>query len=432
MNNEKRMIAIIIVTIIFITIGYETLASTPSTPSYNTEQDCRTCHGNDTANRHHLLAVNNTYNCLNCHPVQWDTSNQSFSVQVTRNCLVCHVGKNHTQVHHIQFAAQGLYGCTDCHRVLFDNTTGQYYTELIHDCPVCHSTTTGKVTFPWNITPTPTPIPTPIPTPNPAPNAPTGLHNPIECSTCHTTPITEETCYQCHNNSNNSYHGINITYQFTIRNDSFSGMGKDYYNNSNTRHDITDADQYNSSTRLECTDCHSAHKADRNNVTIDPDTRAPFNKTMTHPGTGETVMDSVTFCIKCHDNTWPSPNVIGPSVIMNISKSYLELTSKGDEHGAASGKNNSRLIGPYNGTPSSNVPPMPCSDCHDPHGGKGIYHLKTLTDQYGKNITITSNNINNHTVAHWCSNCHYNPMNQLDGTRDNCLRSGCHIHGKKF
>ncbi len=527
MINEKSTVAIIIIitTLISIVVNVYGLGA-----SYNTEQDCRTCHGNDTANRHHMLAVQGVYNCINCHPVNWNTVTQSFEVNITRDCLVCHVDKNHTEIHHIKFAATGLYQCQDCHRTLYNADTGQYYTELITDCPVCHNTTNGKVVFPWTInqTPTPTPIPTPGQTTitswgnnktyndslsltinvgesvnfnvtadqpidiwnwyldeinqnnnydnftifwtasgtitikanatniNGASNtviwnvkvldptnpfAPTGLHNAISCDTCHPNGYAqipqEDICYQCHNDSRNSYNGINITYQFTIRNDSFGGMGTSYYNKVNTRHDISDQDQINSSTKLECTNCHSTHNASRQNITIDPDTGENFNKTMIHPGTKENVSDSVTFCLKCHDNTWPSnltwtSNVIGPSIIMNITSVYMDASNKGDEHGLGSGRNNSRLIGPYNGTPSSNVPPMPCTDCHDSHGGKGIYHLKTLTDQYGKNITITSDNINNHTVAHWCSNCHFNPMNQLDGTRGNCLKSGCHIHGKKF
>lgn len=429
MTNETRMIVIITIVLASVAIGYGTLTSVPS---YDTETDCRSCHGNTTVDRHHLLAANNTYNCINCHPVNWSAENQSFNVEVIRNCLICHVGKNHTEIHHTKFAATGLYQCMDCHRILWDDQNQTWYPEIIRDCPVCHSTIIPI------ITPTPTPNPTPIATPSPDPNAPTGLHRSIECITCHGTQKTEEDiCYQCHNNSNNSFRAINISYQFIVRNDSFIGMGSGYYNKVNTRHDITNLDQINSSTKLECTDCHSAHIADRINITIDPDSRMPYNQTMIHPGTNEIVANSITFCLKCHDNTWnknetSNGTVIGPSIIANISRGYFDISNKGDEHGAASGKNNSRLIGPYSGKDSRNIPPMPCSDCHDPHGGKGIYHLKTLSDQYGKAITITSQNINGHEVAHWCSNCHYNPMNQIDGTKKNCLSSACHIHGKKY
>ncbi|HEY9245874.1 MAG TPA: hypothetical protein VIO11_03410 [Candidatus Methanoperedens sp.] len=265
--------------------------------------------------------------------------------------------------------------------------------------------------------------------------APTGSHASIDCSRCHASGKSGEgICYQCHNNSKNSFNGINISYQFTVRNDTFAGFGisKGYYNRVNTRHDISDSDQNYSSTHLECSNCHSAHTASRVNIVIDPDSGTPFNETMIHPGTNEAVADSITFCLRCHDNTW-APNVTGPSIIRNIADVYLDPSAFGDEHGAASGRGNSRLRGLYasRGT-SINVPPMPCTDCHDPHGGKGIYHLKTLKDQKGKNYTITSQNINKHDVAHWCSSCHINPMNQLPGKKDNCLSSGCHIHGAKY
>lgn len=164
-------------------------------------------------------------------------------------------------------------------------------------------------------------------------------------------------------------------------------------------------------------------------MTINPEDRSPFNRTMIHPGTGELLIDSITFCLKCHDNTW-SKNVTGPSVMKNVSKTYIDPSSKGDEHGAKSGSNKSVLIGPYASRGRSiSVPAMPCSDCHDLHGNGGLYHLKTLTDQYGVPITITSQNIESHVVAHWCSHCHRNPMNQLDGTKNRCLSRACHIHG---
>lgn len=431
----ERKYMIITIFLLIVAFSYQTLARTPS---YETEEDCRSCHG-ITVDRHHMLAAYDTYNCINCHPVNWSNENQSYYTEVTRNCLICHPGKNHTEVHHI-LASQGLFGCTDCHLIKWDEQNQTYYPEVIYECTVCHSTVLKlNDTISTSPTPGPTPLstspaePSPASTPHPAqipdPDAPSGLHAQIKCSICHETQsTTEEICYQCHNDSRNSYHGINISYQFSIRSDSFSGMGVNYYSKVNTRHDITDADQNNSSTRIECTNCHSAHLASRENTTIDPDSGDPFTATMVHPGTGEIIIDSIVFCLKCHDNTWAA-DVTGPSVIMNISKKYYDTTNKGDEHGAASGKNKLQLIGPYIGNNGIDVPPLPCTDCHDPHGGKGIYHLRTLNDQYNRPVTITSYNIDDHSVAHWCSHCHYNPMNQLEGTKGKCLR--CHIHGKK-
>ncbi len=275
-----------------------------------------------------------------------------------------------------------------------------------------------------------------------SPNTPTGSHSPVDCSVCHAQPQlrSEQICYQCHNNSKNSANGTNIYTQFTMSNDTYPGMGanKGYYSTVNTRHDITASDQNYSSTKLECTDCHSAHNASRQNVVIDSDNGTSFNKTMIHPGTGQVILDYITFCLKCHDNTW-SPNVTGPSIITNISYVFtiLNTSDKADWHGAAGGDkyNNSFLIGPYlSQKGKSNIPAMPCNDCHDSHGSGGLYHLKTLTDQYGKNITITSKNVNNSDVAHWCSHCHQDPMqvNTSTQTQGNCLTSKCHSHGKRF
>jgi hypothetical protein len=273
-----------------------------------------------------------------------------------------------------------------------------------------------------------------------SPKTPTGSHAAIECSICHVQQPTEVICYQCHNNSANSANGTNIYLQFTMSNDTYPGLGtnKGYYNTVNTRHDITNSDQNYSSTKLECTDCHSAHDASRTNVLVDAHNRTSFNKTMIHPGTGQVIPDYVSFCLKCHDNTW-SINVTSPSIITNISYVYFNLntSNKGDWHGVAGGDkyNNSFLIGPYlSQKGKSYVPPMPCNDCHDSHGSGSLYHLKTLTDQYGTNITLTSQNIDTSDVAHWCSHCHKDPMKKITSTqtKGNCLTSQCHSHGKRF
>lgn len=510
---ETRKIAAFVILLIFaVIVQIFAIASYPMPIYYDTEADCRTCHG-IAVDRHHLLVPNGTYNCINCHAVKWSVENQTYYPEVIRDCLVCHSGKNHTDTHHL-FVEQGLYVCMDCHQMKWDNSSQSYYPEIFWDCTVCHSTVLklndstppGSISSLNNATYAPSYInwtwidpqdadlkevmiyingtyitnvlkgvqyynlssllanteytiatrtidtseninytfinhtawtapdiiePTPSPSPTPPLSSPTGLHAQFDCSICHASGKTEEDiCYQCHNDSVNSYNGINILYQFNIRNNTFAGLG--IYNTINTRHDISDIDQNYSLTKLECTNCHGAHLADRINMTIDPDTGAPYNNTMIHPGSNETIVDSITYCLKCHDNSW-APDVAGPSIITNISDVYNDPSIFGDEHGAASGRGNSRLIGVYESWGRSrNVPPLPCTDCHDPHGSKGIYHLKTLKDRKGKNITITSNNINKHDVAHWCSNCHSNPMNQLSGRRGNCLNSGCHIHGRKY
>lgn len=219
------------VLLVMTAITYQTLAST--NPSYDTEADCRSCHW-ITVDRHHLLVQNGTFQCTDCHEMKWDDLNQSYYPEVIRNCLTCHPHKNHTNTHHL-LVEQGLYECTDCHPVKWNNDAQQYYIEVVWDCTVCHSTLISDPAP--RASPTPTPTPTVSPTPTPAPiYVPTGAHASIDCSICHVKRPVEEICYQCHNNSANSYHGINIYAQFTTVNDSFAGMGerKSYYSKVNT------------------------------------------------------------------------------------------------------------------------------------------------------------------------------------------------------
>ncbi len=82
---NKRLL-ILIFSVLMTTAVYQGFATTY--PSYNTEQDCRNCHGTDTSNRHHSLIGN--YGCADCHPSP--INNQTY---VERNCLVCHTGENH-------------------------------------------------------------------------------------------------------------------------------------------------------------------------------------------------------------------------------------------------------------------------------------------------------------------------------------------------
>lgn len=154
-DNKMFMIAFIVLLIGIATV-YNALAIVY--PSYNTEQDCRGCHG-IVANRHHLLVSNGTYRCTDCHAMKFDSQNQTYYPEIIRNCLICHPGKNHTDTHHI-FVSQGLFVCTDCHPILYDGQNQTYYPKITWDCTVCHSTVLSI----QNGTPGPTPTPTPTPT----------------------------------------------------------------------------------------------------------------------------------------------------------------------------------------------------------------------------------------------------------------------------
>ncbi len=72
-------------------------------PSYNTEQDCRNCHGN-TVIRHHALITEKHIGCPDCHPYV------NGELQVVRNCLQCHPSMTHDD-------------CIKCHGTNYTNAT---------------------------------------------------------------------------------------------------------------------------------------------------------------------------------------------------------------------------------------------------------------------------------------------------------------------
>lgn len=156
-RNNKVFVIVFIALLIGIVTVYNALATVY--PSYNTEQDCRGCHGVVT-DRHHLLVPNGIYQCTDCHAMKFDSQNQTYYPEIIRNCLICHPGKDHTDTHHI-FVSQGLFVCIDCHPMLYDEQNQTYYPRITWDCTVCHSTVLSI----QNGTPGPTPTPTPTPTP---------------------------------------------------------------------------------------------------------------------------------------------------------------------------------------------------------------------------------------------------------------------------
>ncbi len=96
---NKRLL-ILIFSVLMTTAIYQGFATTY--PSYNTEQDCRTCHGNDTSDTHHLLAAKGNFGCTDCHQILYDNTTQQYYPQVIRDCLVCHPGESHED-------------CIECH-----------------------------------------------------------------------------------------------------------------------------------------------------------------------------------------------------------------------------------------------------------------------------------------------------------------------------
>lgn len=388
---------------ILLIMPFTGIKGTSDTALALTEAECRACHTEDSKTLHHSLCLQ----CGVCHTSTWD--GYSYTISKITDCVVCHGSAGHEANHDV--ALIDSPDCLQCHagNVVVEHANRGLGCGDCHDNPdptVQQVIATGKG------------------------DPPDILPKPVYCSSCHgfvnhhgsLPPYqTEESCYQCH---------TSVKSQFNASTDTYGGLGtkKGYYSKVNTKHDVSDADQAYSSTKIECINCHNTDVA---STLIDPDNKLiPFTKTMVHPGTRETVVDSIIFCLKCHDNTWAADGTVkGPKTIKNIATRYLDSSSQGEQHGAGPGQGRGVLIGPYASVENGPVPAMPCTDCHDSHGGGGIYHLKTLKDQYNKDITITPKNIGAHDVAHWCSHCHKNPMNQIDGNKVGCISSSCHSHG---
>src|SRR5659263_1311 len=124
-------------------------------PSYNTETECRSCHGTDVSDRHHLLVANGTYQCTDCHTMKYDATTQSYYPEVIRNCLTCHPGKQHTcmECHpQVTFVDLGMHStlngssavdsgdCMICHHNPFPMVKGAVNNSNTYFCADCHTT----------------------------------------------------------------------------------------------------------------------------------------------------------------------------------------------------------------------------------------------------------------------------------------------------
>lgn len=368
-----------------------------------TTSECLGCHTPappaTIATMHHQL----TFECVYCHKPISDSTG-GYTIDVPKDCTVCHGVNGHAAAH--DHAKPNKAECTQCHNA---NVVVEHANRGLN-CGTCHSSTdpkvvaaiakgkgtTGQDVFCSDC------------------HGTVNHHAQVNCNVCHASTgdsPTNDKCFQCHGS---------IKAKYDASNDKFAGFGtrKGYYATSNTKHDVP------------CFNCHNTHLA---GSIANPENRSQaFTATIKHPGTGATVLDSTTFCVKCHDNTKAAGGTVTGTTMKNIAATYLSGASNGEQHGATTGQGRGVLRGPYAAAEwssnTSGVPTMPCLDCHDPHAGNGLYILKTLTDQFGKPITLTSANITDNT-ARWCSQCHTNPMNQIDSNKVGCLSASCHSHG---
>jgi len=229
----------------------------------------------------------------------------------------------------------------------------------------------------------------------------------------------------------------------------------------NQRHDISYYDQntYNAGAKIECDDCHNPHinnddyDFSTKSRIADPDgTTSNFTSkyatsntyggnsyrsaaTDLDPSFGNNLPDFVAYCLACHDNdSLPSSVSWGTAgATKDIDSVYFSLNQHGSVNGYAAGYGT--LKPPWqNG--SYPYAALNCTDCHEPHGSDGLYHLKTSIVINGTTLTtggslteyvVINNNYGNSgtggSYIGWCSFCHD------ISSHKNTSCGNCHDHG---
>lgn len=399
--NRRRPVRTIISAVLAISALVGLLSGVTQNALALTTAECISCHTPTppatNATVHHALLKD----CIFCHKPVVD-ANGVYNFEVQKDCTVCHGTLGHEAAH--DKAKPNSAECLKCHN---GNVVVEHANRNLN-CGTCHNSSdpkvmaaiakgkgaTGQDVFCYDC------------------HGTVNHHAGSACTVCHVQTgdkPAKEKCFQCHGD---------IKAKYTSSSDTFAGLDsrKGYYATVNTKHDV------------QCYNCHNTHVT---GSIIDPDNKTTaFTATIKHPGNGTTVMDSTTFCVKCHDTTKPTGGTTTPTM-KNIKATYLDAGTQSEQHGFGEGSGRGILRGPYAAAEwnTKGVPTMPCLDCHDPHGGNGLYLLKTVTDQFGKPATITTANIKSNSTARWCSQCHTNPMNQLDTSKTGCISASCHSHG---
>jgi len=90
------------------------------------------------------------------------------------------------------------------------------------------------------------------------------------------------------------------------------------------------------------------------------------------------VLDTVTFCLVCHDNSPPAGVTMSPNLV-NLASAYRDA----DQHGRIVGNDggNGEMKAPWNDSNADTetafpYASLPCALCHDGHGSDNIFHLK--------------------------------------------------------
>ncbi|BCR05040.1 hypothetical protein DESUT3_21090 [Desulfuromonas versatilis] len=109
-----------------------------------TEADCRCCHGDTLADRHHLLVPTSNLECLDCHEMVLNSATSLFEPRVVRDCKVCHTGSLADR-HHL-LVNTGTFDCFSCHSVEVDPVTNTFVPTLDRPCVETPPVTTGSIT----------------------------------------------------------------------------------------------------------------------------------------------------------------------------------------------------------------------------------------------------------------------------------------------
>lgn len=141
--------------------------------------------------------------------------------------------------------------------------------------------------------------------------------------------------------------------------------------------------------------------------------------------------NGIDFCISCHNGETPAGVGPVPEYGLNGNKlgdAYMSVHSHGYGFAKGTGSRpgfdwNATLKAPY----FYGMGPLPCTECHDPHGSSNVYHLKeNINGQTGLRVTDPNGN-DSQDVEEWCGACHDMPDNHEWWGTD-CL--GCHSHGR--
>jgi len=245
-----------------------------------------------------------------------------------------------------------------------------------------------------------------------------------------TAPALEEEeegfCLRCHDSSGPASSDIAAGFNQTIL-WAQNPAGTQSNPNLNDRHDVQYDAQSRSGAVIECVSCHNPHY----DTPAQPHVTDPDPNDGRVPGTGQVdpELNFVSeFCEDCHDGSF-GPNASGPSSAMtNIRSTY-----SGTDMYKPGGSTNK-----WNGQG-----PVECLDCHIPHASGNLFNTVKVVRQPngdpvpsdgGAGYTLTTNASRDRTINgyDWCNTCHSNSMGLTGMNRDNCFKSGCHDHDKKW